>query len=338
MIQEAIARLVEGEALSLEESRKVAEEIMNGEATPIQIGAFLVALRARGEKKENLLGFTQVMRDKVLKIDTPKDEVVMDTCGTGGDRAGTFNISTVTAFIIAGAGIRVAKHGNRSVSSQCGSADVLEELGVNLQPPKEIVERCLREIGIAFIFAPMCHKAMKYAAQPRREIGIRTIFNMVGPIANPADITHHLLGVFSEEVMELYAEVLRDLGLKGALIAHSENGLDEITTTARTKLIEFKEDGEFKTYYITPEDFGFKRAELSEIKGQDKETNAAILEAVLRGAPGAYLDTSLLSAGCGIYIAGKAPSIAEGIERARESIKSGSAMAKLEALRELTNS
>lgn len=337
MIKEAIAKLTEGEDLTLAESRQVAEEIMGGDATPIQIGAFLTALRIRGEKRENLLGFAQIMREKVLKIEAPKNEPVMDTCGTGGDRSATFNISSATAFIIAGAGIKVAKHGNRCVSSQCGSADVFEELGINIQPPKEVVERCLREIGIAFIFAPMCHQAMKYAAQPRREIGIRTVFNMVGPIVNPAKITHHLLGVFSAAVMEMYAEVLRELGLKGALISHSEDGLDEITITSRTKVVELNEKGDIGSYFISPEDFGFKRVPLEAIKGEDRKTNAAILLAVLRGEAGPYLDCSLLSAGAGIYITGKASSIKEGIELARESVKSGSALAKLEALRQLTN-
>lgn len=337
MIKEAIGKLAERKDLTLEESRLVAEEIMSGEATPIQIGAFLTALRLHGEKRENLLGFAQVMREKVLKIATPENETVIDTCGTGGDRKGTFNISSVTAFIIAGAGIKVAKHGNRSVSSQCGSADVFEELGINIQPPQEIVEKCLREIGIAFLFAPMCHQAMKHAAQPRREIGIRTIFNMVGPIVNPARITHHLLGVFSAEVMEMYAEVLRDLGLKGAIVAHGEDGLDEITITGRTKIVELKENGEITVYYITPEELGFKRVPLTAIKGEDRETNAAIVLAVLRGAPGPYLDCALMNAGAGIYLAGKAASIKEGVELARESIYSGSALAKLDALRELTN-
>ncbi len=338
MIQDAIAKLVDGLDLSLEESRQVADEIMSGEATPIQIGSFLVALRAHGEKKENLLGFAKSMREKVLPIEAPQNEIVMDTCGTGGDKSQSFNISTVAAFIIAGAGVKVAKHGNRSVSGQCGSADVLEELGINLTPPKEIVEQCLRELGICFIFAPMCHKAMKFAAQPRREIGIRTIFNMVGPIVNPALITHHLLGVFSEDVMAIYAEVLKDLGLSGAVIVHSEDGMDELTTTARTKIMEFKDKGEIVTRFIEPEDYGFKRAKRSEIQGADKETNATIMLSVFRGTASAYMDTALLNAGTGLYIAGKAETIEKGIEQARKSITSGAAMEKLEALREMSKS
>ncbi len=337
MIQEAISRLVEGEDLSLEDSQQVAGEIMSGDATPIQIGAFLTALRMKGEQKQNLLGFARVMKEKVLKIKKPENEIVIDTCGTGGDRRGTFNISTATAFIIAGAGIHVAKHGNRSVSSACGSADVLEAVGINIQPPKDIVEQCLEDIGITFIFAPMCHKAMKYAAQPRREVGIRTIFNMVGPIVNPSDITHHLLGVYSRDVMHMYAEVLRDMGLKGAIIACSEDGMDEITTTAPTHIVELKEKGDITSSIIEPEQFGLERATLADIKGEDKDTNADILRAVLRGAQGAYLDVSLLSAGAGIYMTGKVASLGEGIEVARESVTSGSAMAKLDALREMTN-
>jgi anthranilate phosphoribosyltransferase len=336
MIQEAIAYLAEGRELSLRDSRQVAEEIMTGEATPIQVGAFLAALRVRGETRDNLLGFARVMKEKVLKIKAPPNQTVIDTCGTGGDNKHTFNISTAGALIIAGAGIRVAKHGNRSVSSKCGSADVLEELGVNIQPPKEIVERCLDEIGLAFIFAPMCHTAMKYAAAPRREIGIRTIFNMVGPIVNPSDITHHILGVFSKDVMQMYAEVLRDMGLKGAMVVHSEDGMDEVTTTAPTNLLEVKADGEIKASMIDPEQFGMTRVSISDIKGEDKETNAAIMESVLRGAPSPYLDVSILSAGTGIYTAAKANTIAEGVDIARESIMSGSAMQILEALRDLT--
>ena len=337
MIQEAINRLAEGGDITFEETKSVAGEIMSGDATPIQVGAFLTALRIHGEQKHHLLAFARVMKEKVIPISAPENQVIIDTCGTGGDRRGTFNISTAAAFIIAGAGVLVAKHGNRSVSSTCGSADVLEELRVNIQPPKEIVERCLKEIGIAFIFAPMCHRAMKHAAQPRREIGIRTIFNMVGPIVNPSNITHHVLGVFSKDMLQTYGEVLRDLGLKGAIIAHSDDGLDEITTTSRTNIVEFKSDGVLRSYTIEPEDFGFRRIVLADIKGKDKETNAAIMESVLRGAPGSYLDVCLFNAGFGIYITGKTDTIQNGIEMAQESVRSGSAMAKLDALRELSH-
>jgi len=337
MIREAIQKLFDGLDLTEAESHEVANKIMDGTATPSQIAAFITALSLRGEKKENVVGFARTMREKAKKIHSPAGEIVLDTCGTGGDRVGTFNISTAAAFIASGAGVKVAKHGNRSVSSNCGSADVLKALGVNIEAPTQVSQKCLDELGIAFLFAPLYHGAMKYAIGPRREIGIRTIFNIVGPLSNPAGATHQLVGVFDNSLLRLFMEVLKELGSKRALAVRGDDGLDEITTTTTTHVAELQDNGEIKEYTLEPEDFGIAKSSLEDLLGSDPEANAKSLGTILNGEPGAKTDCALMNAGAAIYISGNAESIQDGIRRARESISSGMAMAKLDALRQITN-
>jgi len=337
MIQEAIANLIADQALSEEQVIKVADEIMSGAATPCQIASFITALRIRGETVSTIGGFVKTLRNKAVKITTSSEMAVLDTCGTGGDQAGTFNISTAAALIAAGAGVKVAKHGNRSVSSRCGSADVLTALGVNIEVPREVSQRCLDELGICFLFAPLYHKAMKYAVQPRREIGIRTIFNIIGPLSNPAAAAHQLIGVYEPRLTTLFVEVLKELGTKHALVVHGHDQLDEITTTDSTLVTELKEDASIHTYTVKPEDFGFAQAALADLKGEDVDTNAAIIEAILRGEQGPRTDIALLNAGAAIYVAAKAITIREGIILARDAIQSGEAQRKLDGLRRITN-
>ena len=338
MIREAIGRLVSGEAVTGDEAHQVALEILTGEATPCQVASFLTALRVRGEKPEHVAGFVRVMRDKAARIERPKG-VVLDTCGTGGDEIGTFNVSTAAAFVAAGAGVVVAKHGNRAMSSRCGSADVLTALGVKIDCPHAVAERCLHEIGICFLFAPSYHPAMKYAGQPRREIGHRTIFNMAGPLSNPAGATHQLIGVYDGSLCRLFATVLRELGSERALIVHGSDGLDEISTTDVTELTELK-DGEIRSWSVTPKDLGLEKpAELEDLlAAEDAQGNADILVAILKGEEtGPKADFVLVNAGAAIYVAGGAATIREGIEAARRVVASGAAYAKLERLREMTN-
>lgn len=334
MIREAISRVVLGEDLGEQEAVEVMNEIMTGEATPAQIASFITALRLKGESIEEITGFARVMRDKATKIGTD-EEIVVDTCGTGGDGAHTFNISTCAAFVVAGAGMKVAKHGNRSVSSKCGSADVLKELGVNIEIPPEKVEECLHEVGIGFLFAPLLHGAMKYAIGPRREIGIRTVFNILGPLTNPAGAKCQVLGVYDPKLTEPLANVLKNLGSTHALLVHGMDGLDEITLTHQTRVSELA-NGEVKTYSISPEDFGFTRCQTKDLKGGEPGENARILLNVLEGRSGPQRDVVLLNAAAGIVAAG-AEDLNAGIELAKESIDSGLAKEKLEALKEYTN-
>ena len=334
MIKEILGILGEGEDLDAEMMEMAMEEIMSGEATPSQISAFLMGLRVKGETVEEITAAAKVMRAKAKKVRAPED--VIDTCGTGGDHSMTFNISTASAFVVAGAGVRVAKHGNRAASSHCGSADVLAELGVNLEADIKLVERCIEEIGIGFLFAPLLHQAMRYAIGPRREMGIRTIFNLLGPLSNPAGAKRQLLGVFDKRWVRPLAEVLKNLGSERAMVVHGEDGLDEITLTGATYVAELK-DGEVREYKIEPEEFGFRRCLLSEIRGGTSGYNAEIIREVLSGSEGVKTDIVLLNAGSAIYVAGKAGSIKEGIELVRQTIKSGKAMEKLEALIKMSN-
>jgi anthranilate phosphoribosyltransferase len=307
------------------------DEIMSGNATDAQIASFITALRLKGETVEEITGFTKIMREKAthLKAKGP----VIDTCGTGGDGAHTFNISTISAFIAAGAGAIVAKHGNRSVSSSCGSADCLKALGVNITAPVEKVEECLNEVGISFLFAPLLHASMKYAIGPRREIGIRTVFNILGPMTNPAGAKAQLIGVYAMELTETMARVLKNLGSLHVMVVHGMDGLDEISITGPTRITELKE-GQINTYQINPEDFGFSLARPEELKGGEAEVNASLCKAILTGEKGPKRDICLLNAGAAIYVADLAKNLAEGIEKARESIDSGTAMTKLEKLRQ----
>lgn len=335
MIKEAISKIIKNQDLTEAEMMAVMDEIMRGLASPAQIGSFLTALRLKGETVDEITGAARVMRKKVLKITPPPGRVV-DTCGTGGDEANTFNISTVSAFVAAGAGVTVAKHGNRSVSSKCGSADLLMALGVNIEAGIDRVERCLMEIGIGFLFAPLFHKAMKNVAGPRREIGIRTIFNILGPLTNPASADCQVLGVYDDILTDLLAKVLYKLGSKHAFVVRGEDGLDEFTLTRETKVTELK-DGEIRSYYLFPEALGLERCKPSELLGGTPEVNAEIARDILKGKKGPKRDVVLLNASAAIVAGGLAEDLKEGLKIAQESIDSGKAMEKLEGLIELTN-
>jgi len=331
MIQQAIEQLSEGKDLSSALMCRVMEEIMAGKADTPGVISFLTLLNDKGETVEELTAAVEVMRSHATKINT-KHKVILDTCGTGGDKSGTFNVSTAVAFVASGCGIAVAKHGNRSVSSCCGSADILEALGINISLSKEKIEQCLDTIGIAFLFAQNLHPAMKYASQARKQIGTRTMFNILGPLTNPASATHQLVGVFDKRWTEVLAGVLSNLGTVHALIIHGEDGLDEISTTATTLICEVHK-GKIKNYQVAPEDFGFPRARLEDLAGGNASDNAKILGEILKGKAGPKRDIVLLNAGAAIYVADKAGSIQEGIELARESIDSKKALEKLELLK-----
>ncbi len=335
MIEAAIKSILERQNLSIDEAEQAMNDIMSGSATQAQIGGFLTALRMKGETVEEITGFAKTMRKKAERI-TPKSEPLLDTCGTGGDSSGTFNISTAAAFIVSAAGISVAKHGNRSVSSKSGSADVLEALGVKIDITPDKVQQCIDDIGIGFMFAQRFHGAMKYAAPVRRELGVRTVFNMLGPLTNPAGAQYQLLGVYSKELTQLFAEVLKGLGIKSAMVVHGEDGLDEMTVCGKTYVSELK-DGVIKNYTISPKDLGLKLAPACEIKGADSMQNAQIIRSILGGEKGAAHDITILNAGAAIYICGGAGSIKEGISKASALIEDGSAKRKLEQMISYTN-
>ncbi len=336
MIKEAISKVVDLEDLTTEEMVTVMGEIMGGLAEPTQIAAFITALRMKGETVSEITGAATVMREKALRVNVDADFIV-DTCGTGGDASMTFNISTAAAFVVAGAGVTVAKHGNRSVSSKSGSADVLKALGVNIEVDIECVEECIKEVGIGFLFAPLLHGAMKYAAPVRRDVGIRTIFNILGPLTNPAGARHHLLGVYDPKLTDVMAEVLKNLGSKHAFVVAGDDGLDEITLTDRTKITELK-GGTIKTYHVSPEDFGFERCTMNDLRGEGPLENAKIIRDLLEGKEGPHRDIVLLNAAAGITAASKARSLEDGVLIARAAIDSGAAMKKLNGLIERTNS
>jgi anthranilate phosphoribosyltransferase len=334
-IREGIERVVSRVNLSEAETIDVMNQIMTGEATPLQVAAFLTALRMKGETVEEITGAARVMREKAHRVNVGS-KTVLDTCGTGGDQKGTFNISTTVAFVLAGAGVRVAKHGNRSVSSQSGSADVLGALGVKVDAPRERVEQCIGGIGIGFLFAPLLHEAMKYAVQPRRDIGIRTIFNILGPLTNPAMATHQLIGIYSGELVSMIAHVLNNLGSVRAMVVHGLEGLDEISLCGPTKVAELR-DGEVKEYAIEPEQFDLKRCRLEELHGGSPDQSAVIVRGVLDGKTGPTRDVVLLNSGAALYLSASATTIQDGIRLAAESIDSGKARRKLEQLVEMTN-
>jgi anthranilate phosphoribosyltransferase len=335
MIKEAIAKVITKTSLTEAEAETVMREIMQGEATDAQIAAYITALRMKGETVEEITGSARVMREKAVPIKLDARYQV-DTCGTGGDMAHTFNISTTAAFVVAGAGVTVAKHGNRSVSSKSGSADVLQALGVNIEIPSHRVEECIKDVGIGFLFAPMMHLAMKYAIGPRREIGIRTIFNVLGPLTNPAKVTSQVMGVYSADLTTLMARALGNLGASHAFVVHGMDGLDEITITDRTRVSEFKDDA-VKDYFIHPSDFGLATGKAEDLKGGDAKENAAITVEVLKGQKGPRRDIVLLNAAAALAAAGRAAGLKEGITLAAASIDSGAAMNKLEQLKEFTN-
>ncbi|MFA6109909.1 MAG: anthranilate phosphoribosyltransferase [Candidatus Latescibacterota bacterium] len=330
-IQQAIQSLIDGRDLGRQEAREVMDQIMSGEATPAQIGAFLVALRCKGETVAEIAGCAEVMREKATRVRTRRSDVV-DTCGTGGDGSGTFNISTTVAFVAAGAGLCVAKHGNRAMSSRCGSADVLQALGVNTEASPEVVGRCLDEVGIGFLFAPLLHGAMKHAVGPRREIGTRTVFNVLGPLTNPAGARRQLVGVYAAGLTDTLAGVLRELGTERAFVVHGSDGLDEITVTGPTRISVLR-DGKVTTGTVEPREFGLAIAPGESLKGGTPEENAAILTAVLEGEPGPRREVVLLNAAAAVVAGGRADTLAEGLERARESVDSGAALHALQQLR-----
>lgn len=333
-IRQAIAQIAAGRDLTEYEAQGVMEEIMQGQATPAQIGALLLGLHMKKESVAEIAGLARGMRQAAAQVDLPGMELV-DTCGTGGDGAGTFNISTTAAFVAAGAGVKVAKHGNRFASSKCGSADVLEALGVNVNLNPGQVARCIESVGMGFLFALVHHPAMKHAIGPRREIGMRTVFNLLGPLTNPANAGRQVIGVFDPGLTETLAEALRLLGCKRALVVHGRDGLDEITVTATTKISELKA-GKISTYEFDPRQYGFGFANLSELQGGDAAVNAQITRAVLNGEQGPRRDIVLVNAAAAIYVSGEA-SLEEALVRARQSIDQGLALAKLEELAAVTN-
>jgi anthranilate phosphoribosyltransferase len=347
MIIDALHRIADHrQSLDREQARAVMAEVLAGEATDAQIAALLVALHMKGETVEEIVGFAEAIRAAATPLrvhpnsmvdvsDTERDALV-DTCGTGGDTSGTFNISTASALVAAGAGVRVAKHGNRSVTSKCGSADVMEALGVNLGLPPARLAACLDEVGMVFLFAPAMHSAMKYAQPARRELRLRTVFNLLGPLTNPAHANGQVVGVYSAELVEKLAEALSLLGLRRALVVHGNDGLDEITITSSTRVAEVR-DGSVRGYEVTPEELGVKRASLGDLAGGDAAANAAIIREILEGKKSPRRDVVLLNAAAALVAGGKADRLSDAVPLAAAAIDSGHAAKKLEALVRFTN-
>lgn len=334
-IQSSIKKIYSGHYLNEDEARQVMEDITSGDATPAQIAAILTALSMRGESVSELTGFARVMREKATPIPKPPGKKVLDTCGTGGDTKGTFNISTLAALVAAGSGVIIAKHGNRSVTSRCGSADVLEALGVNIQVYPEIVSRALDKIGISFLFAPRLHASMKYAVPVRAELGIRTVFNILGPLANPASADFQLLGVFSNDIREKVAHVLVNLGIKRAMVVHGSDGMDEITLTGKTFISEIN-DGWIKNHVLDPMDFGMDYCSPDALKGGNLKKNAEIILSVLEGEKGPKRDIVVLNAAAAIYLSGIAKTMHDAVQTAQQTIDSGKAMDKLTQMTRMT--
>jgi len=336
MIRHALKKVVESENLTVQEAREAMDCIMEGRATDAQISSFITALRMKGETVDEIIGFVRVMRSKATPI-AVRDSRAIDTCGTGGDGKNTLNVSTIAAFVAAGAGVTVAKHGNRSVSSRCGSADLLASLGIDITIKPEKIEECLAKAGIGFLFAPMLHKAMRFAVNPRKEIGFRTVFNILGPLTNPAGVKHQLIGVFDKKLTEPLAHVLQGLGATRALIVHGDDGLDEISISSTTTVSELL-NGNVRTFTIAPEDFGFSRSDISEIAGGDTEKNKKISLSILKGEQCPGRDIALLNAGAAVAVSHPSFSLKDGIKKARESLDSGKALQKLNHLIEVSNS
>lgn len=334
-MQEAIRAVTEHRDLGPEEMSDVMQLIMTGKATPAQIGGFLIGLRMKGETVDEIAAAARVMRELAAHVDVTGPHLV-DTCGTGGDAASTFNISTASAMVVAAAGGKVAKHGNRSISSKSGSADVLETAGVNLELTPEQVANCINEIGVGFMFAPKHHGAMKHAIGPRKEMGVRTVFNILGPLTNPAGAPNQVLGVFSDDLVKPLAKVLQKLGSEHVLVVHAEDGMDEISIAAATHVAELKE-GEVRDYFITPEQFGFDRSDISSLAVDGPEQSLATIRSVFENQSGPARDIVALNAGAAIYVAGLSEDLAQGIKIAQDMIADGSANAKLEALVEFSN-
>jgi anthranilate phosphoribosyltransferase len=347
MILDALHRVANhGESLSRAEARAVMAEVLSGKCSDSQIAGLLVALHMKGETVEEIVGFAEAIRAAAAPLPIPQNSTVdvsdterdalVDTCGTGGDASGTFNISTATALVAAGAGVRVAKHGNRSMTSKCGSADVMEALGVNINLPPERLAACLEKVGIAFLFAPAMHSAMKYVQPARRELRLRTVFNLLGPLTNPAHASAQVVGVYSADLVEKLAEALSMLGLRRALVVHGSDGLDEITITGPTRVAEVREGG-VHSYEVTPEEFGLKTAAMKEILGGDATANAAIIRQILAGEKSPRRDVVLLNAAAALVAAGRADRLADALPLAVQSIDSAAAAAKLEALVNFTS-
>ena len=330
MIREMIAKLAAKEDLTQDEARTVMTEIMEGRATPAQIGSYLTALAAKGETVDEVTGSAMVMREKAVRIDAGPGHVI-DTCGTGGDRFGTFNISTATALVLAGCGLKVAKHGNRAASSQSGSADVLKELGVNIDADFPVVERCLREANIGFLFAVKHHASMKFSVDVRREIGIRTIFNILGPLTNPAGARHQLLGVFAPKLTELVANVLKNLGSSHACVVHGRDGMDELTTCDETTIAELSR-GAVRTFTVKPEDFEMSRAKLSDLQVRGPAESAAVIREVLANKPGPARDIVMLNSAFGLVAADQVATPRQGLEVARQALAAGFSRRALDRL------
>jgi len=335
MIKESINLLVQGIHLSEEEMAECMKEIMEGKATEAQMGAFLTALRIKGETVEEITGAARIMREKVTAIEGPKG--VLDTCGTGGDMSHTFNISTAAAIIVAACGIPVAKHGNRSVSSRSGSADVLEALGVKIDLPPERVQKCLFGSGFGFLFAPLFHPAMKYAVGPRREIGIRTIFNILGPLTNPAGAKRQVLGVFADKLTETLAVVLGNLGSEDVMVVHGTDGLDEITISDGTKVSRYT-NGKIETFFITPESFGVNKADIQTLQGGDRDDNASTLLSILKGERGPKRDVVLMNSAAALVVAARTRDFRDAMLIAADAIDSGNALRKLQEIIHVSNS
>lgn len=347
MITDVLHRIANHrQSLTRDEARGVMAEVLAGECTDAQIAALLVALHMKGETVEEIVGFAEairhaatplpVHRNSTVDVSGTERDALVDTCGTGGDASGTFNISTVTALVVAGAGVRVAKHGNRSVTSKCGSADVMEALGVNISLSAARVAACLDEVGIAFLFAPAMHSAMKYVQPARRELRLRTVFNLLGPLTNPAQASAQVVGVYSAELVEKLAEALSMLGVRRALVVHGNDGLDEITITTSTRIAEVR-DGAVHSYEVTPEEFGLQQATMNDISGGDAAANAGIIREILIGKKSPCRDVTLLNAAAALVAGGKANHISEAMPIAEDAIDSGAAARKLEALVRFTN-
>ena len=336
MIREAINTPVSGRSLTFEQAAGVMETIMSGEATPAQIAAFATALRIKGETVDEIAGLASVMRARAIPVVVSPP--VVDTCGTGGDNSSSFNISTAAALMAAGSGLKVAKHGNRAMTSRCGSADVLEALGVKIDLGAEAVAKCLETVGIGFMFAPIFHPAMKYAAAPRREIGIRTVFNILGPLTNPARAESQVIGVPSQELGNKIASVLHRLGTKHSLVVHGTEGMDEISISGKSLIWEVTEHGVLPPYETSPPDFGFKETSLAEIKGETPEENASMVRRLLGGEKGPRRDVVVMNASAALVAGNQAPDLKEGARIAEEAIDSGRALEKLNGLAKLSQS
>jgi anthranilate phosphoribosyltransferase len=335
MITDAIQKLIERIDLTEAEARSAMEDLMSGQATDAQVAAFLTALRMKGETAAELVSFARVMREKAEPFWDGAVLTVLDTCGTGGDRSGTFNISTAAAFVVAGAGVHVAKHGNRSATSLCGSADVMEALGVNIQMPVEVLRGAIKDLGLGFLFAQRFHRSMKHVMPARTQLKVRTVFNLIGPLANPALPRFQVVGVSSPGVMDLVAQALVGLQVSRALVVHSEDGLDEVSISRPTRVIEVRE-GDIRGMVIGPDSFGVVPADIETLRGGDAQTNAAIVESILRGERGPRRDIVLMNAAAALMVSGSASSLAEGFRQAADSIDRGMAFGTLQGLREIS--